>query len=298
MKNEGLIETTEEYSTPDYFSEINEIKCELCKIKDIRETMGDITCNSCGTVLRRDFSNYKKYEPIIYSPVDEKIQLIVDGKKINKEILLYYPENKLTPSERLYSTGYRKIRDIIESVNIDIDKEDLKSISNIYWNIIKFYEINPAVKPSFKPEINKKALIILSILYGIKSRNNPIIYDAIAYVNVPLNIINDLNKILFFIFKDTDIYDRLKNNILTHDGHVNDASLYSTSESVEIMNKLIENKIFPEESRELNNACEIYVMMRENTDIRLNDIKKRMGIKSTYKINKYLGQIVNYFSEL
>lgn len=295
MKDEGILEDKIYEEEPDYFSEINDIRCDLCKIKDIREIMGDITCNLCGTVLQKNFSHYKKYEPIVYSPVDEKIELIINGKKINKELLSYYPENKLSSSERMYLNGYRKIRDILDTVNVNFDKQELKAISNIYWNIVKFYEVNPGIKPSLKQAISKKGFIILSIFYGLNIKNGSILYDTIAYVNVPFDTVSNLNNILFIIFKNTEVYERLNYNIFNHADEVNNDNIPS-GESVEIMNELVENKIFQQRSQELNDACDIYLMMKKNQGIRLSDAKKKLGITSNYRLNKHLGQIVNYFS--
>lgn len=271
--------------------------CNICESTEFYFTNSEELCRSCGALHRTIFNptTYKiKNDEQFITRGENKLKTTIEGKQVTLDIdkLNLYAMQNLTPQQKLYKQGITSIQTRLDEYGLPYNKDELESMFAMYWNITLYYDKFKNVKPSIKPNENKRSYQCLCVYYGFKRTIN--VYRILEAFDVTLTNVEYFNKILLSIFKDTGYSSILKPSL--HEETVLSVPDGKVSEKAQdLVIKLKEANLFKDISKETFGATVIYVardiFKMSYTFVR---VQKELEITSVGKLSQIYKQIVNF----
>lgn len=272
--------------------------CNICESTEFYITNAEEICRNCGNLHK------VIYNPISYKIKDDKqfvkygenkLNTIIDGKRVTLDLdkINLYTMETLTPHQRMYKSGIESIRSKLEESNITPTENQFLSISAMYWNITLYYDKYPNVKPSIKPADNKRIYQALCVYYVLDIN----VYLIIEAFDVTLKNLEYFNGVLKVIFKNTDYQPILKKTIMS-EIELSLPDEYISSKTNQLLDKLIEAKLFKEISKEAYAAVALYVardiMKKSYTS---KKIQEELEITNVSKLTQNYNKVTNFIKQ-
>ena len=272
--------------------------CNICESTEFYTTNAEEICRSCGNLHRvvynstsynvKDDRQFVKYG-------ENKLNTIIDGKRVTLDIdkINLYTMEALTPHQRMYKSGIESIRSKLEESNIIPTESQISSISAMYWNITLYYDKYPNVKPSIKPADNKRIYQALCVYYTLDIN----VYIIIEAFDITLKNLEYFNGILKVIFKNTD-YQPILNKTIMSEIELALPNRDLSIKTDQLLNKLIEAKLFKEISKEAYASVALYVsrdIMKKSYTTK--KIQEELEITNVSKLNQNYNKVTNFIKQ-
>ena len=273
--------------------------CQICESSDFYMSNSEEICRQCGNIHRVVFNaktDAPKAAPNFVARGDNKISLLIDGKKVNVDIdkISRYTMTSLTPHQRIFKSGKENIEEKLTETGINYTEDELNLALAMYWNITLYYDKFKTVTPSIKPNENKRVYQALSVYYGLGKKID--IFKIARAFDVTITNIEYFNQILKIIFNKTNYISLLEDSIQPIE-YKKISNLAVRDKADKLIEKLVPS-LFKEITPEIYAAVAIYVA-RDILKLKYTnkEIMLELGVNQLSKVNLNYKKLTNYLKE-